>query len=73
MTSVEKIKKVITENPGCVILYDNDAWTIDSAEQWAKRYEAWGDPLLRGGSGEIEYGDLIIALAELAGAKIEYP
>lgn len=68
----ERILKVIRDNPGCVIFYNNISWDIYTAKDWAKR-TVDVEPILSSYEDGMLYIDLITALAENVGAVIESP
>ena len=77
--------EVIKANPGCVAIVDNDCWTLykenpyegpDDGSRWEKDNELCCDSnvIPRGqgyGSGCCNGADILQALAEIVGIKIE--
>lgn len=82
-TKSKDLVAIIKANPGCVAIVDNDCWTLyskhpdDVAEDdVAESYElaCESDVAPRGdgyGSGNCYGGDILQALAEIVGIKIE--
>jgi hypothetical protein len=74
---------IIKANPGCIAIVDNDGWTLFSHEYATQEdddYDKYAlandsDVAPRGdggyGSGNCYGGDLLQALAEIVGVKIE--
>lgn len=74
---------IIKANPGCIAIVDNDCWTLYSREyaemedhEGAEKYELANDgdvaPLGAGyGSGNCYGGDILQALAQIVGVKVE--
>lgn len=82
----KNLAEIIKANPNCAAVVDNDCWTLyksdpdnapeDSYDQWVEENELASDgdviPVGDGyGSGCCYGGDLLQALAQIVGVKIQ--
>lgn len=71
---MKDLVEIIKANPGCVVTVDNDDWWITSADG-KELVEASEDIVPRGdggyGSGCCYGGDVLQALAEIVGIKVQ--
>lgn len=81
---MKDLVQIIQENPGCVAVINNDSWLLASREPDWDKGEEWGDVEIASSSDEIVNrgdggygpgscygGDILQALAEIVGIKIE--
>lgn len=65
--------KIIKENPGCKAIIDNDCWLLKN-KKGRDLASSYDEIVERGdgyGSGNCYGGDILQALAEIVGIKIE--
>lgn len=74
MPKKKDLVEIIKANPGCKAIIDNDDWVLRSSK--GRTLASAGDDIVeRGdggyGSGHCYGGDILQALAEIVGVKIE--